>query len=457
MDSAATPREDRSHRAEARRLIALAWPVILTNLNWTIMHMVDVLVVGMASTHEVGALGAARSIFFVVLVFVLGLLSAVLVFVSRADGARDGPLTGALYRQAIWLGLMSGTVAGAVTGLAGPSMLVAIGAEPGLAMRGGDVLIAMAIGLPGQCMLIAASYFLEGVSQPRRVMIVNLAMLPVNALLAAWFALGGPGLAPMGAFGAALATSLVSIAGAVAMAWMGWTVPDAQVRDIRRLDWESWRNAIGAAWALLRFGLVPGLGAAMEVVGFSWVMIVSTWMGDVTAAAFQGLLSLHNIGYALALGLGSAAGVRVGNAVGAGERDQAVPRTMIACALSLVAMGALVLVYKLFPLLLAGVISPDPAVAREIALMLAILAPFILCDGVQAIFMYALRSLGDQIAAGVNGMIGFFAIMAIAGTAAWHFDMGARGLAIAAALGMASAALLQGGRFWWISAKIRRN
>src|SRR3546814_13620866 len=44
------------------------------------------------------------------------------------------------------------------------------------------------------------------------------------------------------------------------------------------------------------------------------------------------------------------------------------------------------------------------------AAMLAIWAPFILFDGVQMVFVYALRSLGRQIAAGVNGIIAFFLV-----------------------------------------------
>ena len=42
----------------------------------------------------------------------------------------------------------------------------------------------MALAYPAQFVLAAASYFLEGISRPRRVMAVNLIMLPLNALLA---------------------------------------------------------------------------------------------------------------------------------------------------------------------------------------------------------------------------------------------------------------------------------
>jgi len=88
--------------------------------------------------------------------------------------------------------------------------------------------------------------------------------------------------------------------------------------------------------------------------------------------------------------------------------------------------------------------------------MVLILAPFILADGIQAIFVAALRSLGDQVAAGFNGIVAFFIAMSAAGWAGWHFGWGSAGLALASAIGMVAAMLLQGARFWQVSSRYRR-
>ena len=80
--------------AEMRRILSLAWPVALTSLNWTILHVTDVIVVGFTGTEEVAALGASRALTFPGIVMGLGALSGVLVHVSRADGAKDLPGTG---------------------------------------------------------------------------------------------------------------------------------------------------------------------------------------------------------------------------------------------------------------------------------------------------------------------------------------------------------------------------
>ena len=49
--------------AEMRRILALAWPVVLTSLNWTILHVTDVAVVGLvdlATLRSLQADGLAR-------------------------------------------------------------------------------------------------------------------------------------------------------------------------------------------------------------------------------------------------------------------------------------------------------------------------------------------------------------------------------------------------------------
>ena len=404
---------DRSLTAEARRIARLAWPIILTNLNWTIMHLVDVAVVGLAGTHELGALAAGRVLNFVILMLLLSGMSGIVVFTSRADGGGDLPRTGGLWREAVLTGLLLGLPSALIIGLSARPLLALTGVAPDLIEPGAAVLVAMMVGLPGQMLLIACGYFLEGVSSPRRVLAVNLGTLPFNAALAYAMTLGHLGFPPMGAVGAALATSITSTIGGLAMALLAWTLPSAPARNLHRLDAAAWLDALRGIPAIIRFGTMPGIG--------------------------------------------SAAGVRVGNAVGAGEPWTARGRTLIASGLSMVIMGSVVLVYLLFAGPIVNGLTADAAVAREAVLMVLILAPFILADGLQAIFVAALRSLGDQVVAAINGVIAFFAVMCLAGWAGWHFGWGSAGLAIASAVGMVAAMLLQAARFWQVSSRYRRT
>ena len=441
--------------AEAGRILKLAWPVMLTSLNWTLLHLIDVAVVGLYGTAELGSLAAARTLTYITIVTGLCGMSGVLIFAARADGAAGLRRTGDHFRQGIVLGAMIGLACMVALLLLAEPLLRLAGVPGSLAAGGAVVVRVMALCYPAQFVQVGASFFLEGISRPRRVMVVNLVQLPINAVLA-WAWVGGHlGLPAWGAAGAAAATSTVCCAGAVAMVATAWRLPQAAERNVRDLSAAAWSRALAGLPPLVRFGLVPAIAAGLELGGFSWLIVLSTQLGAVPAAAFQTVFSLHNFGFALAMGFGSAAGVRAGNAVGAGEPRMAVPRSMIAATLSATTMIAVGLVYFLAPATVIRPFSTDPAVRTLGTAMLTGLAPFMFLDGVQMVFASALRALGDQVAAGVVGIIAFFLVTGGAGWLLVRGGAGPMGLIYAAAAGMAVAAILQAGRMAVISSRLR--
>lgn len=442
--------------AETRRILALAWPVMLTSLNWTILHVTDVIVVGFSGTEQVAALGASRALTFPGIVMGLGALTGVLVHVSRADGAKDLPGTGRALHQGVLLAVALGLVSALILFTLAEPMLLGIGVTREVAPLAADVVRVMALAYPFQLLIVTGSFFLEGVSRPQRVTVVNLAILPVNAVLA-WALSGGHlGLPEMGATGAALATAIASALGALGMIGAAWTLPRAKQRGVHDLAHLFSRDSLKGALGLGKFGLVPAIASGLELVGFSILIALSTELGDVTTHAFQIVFSIHNVTFSVALGLGSAAGVRVGNAVGEGVPQAAAWRAAIAAALAALATGFLAILLILVPQPFVALFPSVPAVHTLALAMLPVWAPFILFDGMQVVFVYALRSLGDQVAAGVNSVIAFFLVTGGAGLALVRLaDMGAFGLVLASGSGMVVAASLHGARLWQVSRRFR--
>ena len=442
---------------ETRRILGLAWPVMLTSLNWTILHVTDVVVVGLVGTEEVAALGASRSLTFVAIVAGLAALSGVLVHASRADGAGDLKRTGAVLREGLLLALVLGSAAGLALLLFAAPMLTGIGVADELVPRSARVVQVMALCFPFQLIIVAVSFFLEGVSRPRRVTTVNLAILPLNAVLA-WALSGGHlGMPALGAVGAAAATAIASAIGAFGLIGAAWTLPRATLRGVHDLSLAAWRSVPAGAARLAAFGVVPAIASGLELAGFSILIALSTRLGDASAHAFQIVFAIHNVTFSVALGLGSAAGVRVGNAVGEGVPQQAFPRTMIAASIAALLTGLLALLLMIGA---AGIVGLFPATGDVHLLALAMVplwAPFILFDGVQVVFVYALRSLGDQVVAGVNSIVAFFLVTGGAGWWLIHIGWGLTGLVYASGIGMVAATLLHGSRFLLVSSRFRRK
>src|SRR3546814_14915187 len=124
----------------------------------------------------------------------------------------------------------------------------------------------MALSYPPQFLLCAAAYTLEGVSRPHRPMVVNLAMLPINAALAWAWAGGHWGFPAQGAADAALATACTSVFGEVAMIAADWTLPGDVAMGLLALSLSAcgcdWRGTAG----LVRFGLDPAVAARLDLV-----------------------------------------------------------------------------------------------------------------------------------------------------------------------------------------------
>ena len=290
-------------------------------------------------------------------------------------------------------------------------LLALVGVEPALQRPGAAVVEAMALAFPAQFLLAASSYFLEGISRPRRVMAVNLLMLPVNALLA-WAWVGGHlGLPALGAVGAAYATATVSWLGAAAMIALIWLLPRAQERRVRDFSPAALRRALAGVPALAWFGLMPAIGASLELAGFAWLMVLSTQLGNAAAGAFQAMLSIHNLAFALSMGFGSAAGVRVGNAVGAGrarrglaaraDRRRARRGRCSACSRCSSSFGR------------GPWSGPSRTIrrcSRSPPRCWRSWAPSWSSTASNMCSAPRLRSLGEQVWAGINGIIGFFVV-----------------------------------------------
>ncbi len=145
----------------------------------------------------------------------------------------------------------------------------------------------------------------------------------------------------------------------------------------------------------------------------------------------------------------------VSAAVGEGDPKAGISRALIATGLSMLALGVcgIVLIVARGPIVAA---FPADAATHAVALaMLPVWAPFILFDGAQVVLVYALRSLGDQVVAGVNSIVAYFIVTGGAGWWLVRAGVGPMALVYASGLGMLTAALLHGARFWIVSRRLR--
>src|SRR5947209_1234132 len=95
-------------RREAGPLWRLAWPVILAEVGWHSMGLVDTMIVGRVSAEALGGVSVGTAVFFVFAVFGIGMLLGLDYAVSHAVGANRPADADHILRQGMLLAAVLG-------------------------------------------------------------------------------------------------------------------------------------------------------------------------------------------------------------------------------------------------------------------------------------------------------------------------------------------------------------
>jgi MATE family multidrug resistance protein len=380
-------------RAELPPLARLAWPVILAEIGWMAMGIVDTLMVGPLGPAAIGGVGVAGILFFAVAACSMGILLGLDTVVAQAYGAGRHEACRRWLWQGLWLGTLTAVPLAGVLWLE-RAHVARLGLHPDIlpVVRGNlDILWLSLIPL---FVYAAARRYLQAIGLVRPVMVALIAANVVNAI-ANWALIYGHfGLPALGTDGAAWATLIARVA--MALVLVITVVVHDRGRDDAVPVWRVRRRPVaGELASLLRLGLPAALQMVFEVGVFALASAMAASQRPAAIAAHQISLELAGLAFMVPLGIASAAAVRVGHAVGRGDGPGAGRAGWAAIALGAAAMATTALAFLLLPRVLIGAFTRDAEVIRTGTLLLAVGAVFAVFDGVQVIATGALRGLGD--------------------------------------------------------------
>jgi len=383
-----------------RRTLELALPIIVARAAFLVMALVDTLMTGWVSARELAYLGLGLSSQIFLMLIGIGALQAVAVLVAQAVGRGKAGECGAVLRAGLVHGGLYGLLIMAASGLAGPFFL-AIGEEPGLAHGASQVAGAFAWGMPALLMFTACNYALEATGRPQigmAIMIgVNILNIPLNGI----FALGWGGLVePMGATGAVDTSSALRWVGLLAiLAFYRFDLTrhgDPYRIAVARPFRTAFAEAIGPIGRrLIRIGLPMGLAQGIESGAFASMTMIAGLIGAAGLAIHHITMTLTSLVYMMALGMMAATAIRVGNAVGRGDRTGIVRAGWTGIGLGAVVALVPTAIFLAFPTALAGVFTKDPAVLAYAETTLRVAGLMLVFDAMMGISIGALRGAGD--------------------------------------------------------------
>jgi len=418
---------------EVRRLIGLAWPVVLGQVGLNLMGVVDLLMVRSLGEDATAAVGIGLTWSFATLVFGIGLASGIDPLVAQAYGAGDPRRAGtAAARGAVVLALACVPIA-ALHLVAAP-VFRSLRQPPTAIEDAATFCQIIALSVPAFLGFLLVRQWLQGGGVMRPAMWVVGIGNVVN-LAAAYTLVNGSGPIPsLGVPGVAWATMIVRWVMLLALVWIGRHV----LWDARPLPgWLDWGQIGRVAFVTLGVGVQIGL----EVWAFNAGSLFAGALGATEAAAHTAALNAASFAFMVPLGISAAAATRVGNLVGAGQDWRRAGWTAVAMGAGAMTFSAMV--FLLIPEWVGRTYNTDPDVIALVATILPLAAMFQWFDGTQVVAFGVLRGLGDTRRPGLFNLVGYWLIgLPLGGWLAFGAGWGCVGVWFAYAFGLMTVAIL---------------
>lgn len=388
MDAPATMHR---FRRETASLVRLSLPMVLTNVAYLGMRFTDTVFAGRLSPEDLAGVSVGGDMWTPVFMLILGVLIALSPTVAHQHGAGERERIGHTVRQALWLALFI-SLPGVFLLRQGPWLMQAIGVTPAVIPLAARYMDALSWGVPAVAMYFVLRFASEAISHTRPLVFIAIIGLGINAF-ADWVLMyGNLGAPRLGAAGTGYATAIVQWSMLGMLLWYVRRAPVYRPLALfARFEWPQFDEIA----ALVKLGFPIAVSVFMEGSLFASVGLMMATLGAAVVAAHQIAINWASTMFMVPLGLASGITVRVGQALGAGHRDQARFAGINGMVVCMVFMGLAALVMVATPESITALYTRDPKVTAIAIQLLYVAAAFAVFDGLQVSAAGVLRGYKD--------------------------------------------------------------
>jgi len=426
-------------------MLRLAAPLALTELGWLAMGFTDTVMVGRLpdSANAIGAVSLGSTLFYTIGIFGSGIMLGMDTVVAQAYGAKKLEQC----HRALWNALY---FALAITPVLMASLLAFLplmrnfGLAPALVKLATPFLRTLVWSTLPLALYFVVRRYLQGMGIVKPVVFALVSANLVNVLGNWALIYGHLGLPRLGVPGSAWATC-------VSRTYMTATLAAAIVYYDRKRNSGLWKASrrieLHLIRELVRLGLPAASQLLLEIGGFTLATFLIGKLGAIQLAGHQIALNVASFTYMVPLGIGSAAAVRVGHAIGAHDVWGAARAGWMALFFGAGFMLCAGLVLFLLPVYIARIYSPQAQVVEAGAALLRVAAVFQLFDGLQVVATGALRGTGNTRTPMLANLFGYWLIgLPLGSLLCFNLHWGAVGMWI----GLCVALVLIGSALVWV-------
>jgi len=434
----------RTHlRVQIRSVLTLALPLILAEVGWMFMAVVDTIMVGHLPhpAITISAVALAQVLYNTLAFGIGGILLGLDTYLSQSHGA------GKLDEANRWLlhGVLLAAILSAVLMAvvhAASFALLRFPVDPIIRTQAVTFLRVLNIGTPALMLALTLRRYLQAFNHVSAIAVIAVTANVVNAALDwlflfphSWGIFTIPGY---GVVGAAISTSLARfymVLFFIAYIWYFDRKHDYGLRAMSRIIEASRLKELAL------YGAPVGAQIFVEISIFGAVTYLIGTFGPLPLAGHEIALNIASITFMVPFAISAAGSVRVGQAIGRKAPAEAAAGGWTAIGLGaafmLCASGTLVAM----PHMIARAFTADPAVIAAAVPLLLVAAAFQFFDGLQITATGALRGAGNTHTGLFVHLCGYWVIgMPVGILLGFHLKLGAVGLWTGLCVGLIIAA-----------------
>jgi len=438
-------------KAHFSKTFILAYPVMLSQLGQVLVGVADSMMVGRLGAEPLAAASLANSIFFVLLMFGIGVSMAITPLVAMADGKNKRSRIGRLFRHGFTINMVTGIVLFLVIVLFSP-LLNYMNQPAQVVQLAIPYLAIITLSIVPFMFFQTFKQFAEGLSQTKQAMYITLVCNGLNVFLNWVMIYGNLGFPALGLNGAGWATLISRVLMGIVIAYYVFKSSRYKSFD---LGFRIKRLSFPMITKMLKIGVPTGFQFIFEVGAFSTAAIMMGWIGVYALAAHQIAINLASISYMMASGLSAAAMVRVGNQLGRKDIKTLREAGFTVFAMAAIFMLVSAVLFIVFREFLPSLYIDDQTVIQMSASLLIIAGLFQLSDGIQVVGLGALRGMADVRVPTLVTFIAYWVIgLPLGYVFAFVLDMQEKGIWYGLLIGLTVTGFLLLYRFHALSARL---
>ncbi|MBN3564821.1 MATE family efflux transporter [Aliamphritea spongicola] len=377
--------------SEIKTILILGLPIIIAQLSQTAIGFVDTLMAARVSAEDLAAVALGSSFWLPILLSMGGILMATTPLVAHHVGAGEEKETRVQFQQGQWIALCL-TVIAIILLNNNTALLEYMDIHGSLLAKTQAYLSALSWGVPAILFYQVIRSYCEGFGKTRPIMKIGILALLCNIPLNYIFIYGKLGLPAMGGVGCGWASAIVMWIMAIASSL--YISKSELFKPIKLFNqWQNpQRKPLGS---ILRLGIPIGFTLLIEVSMFSVIALLVARLGEVVVAAHQITISFTGMIFMLPLSIAMAITIRVGQQLGAKNREGA----RFTATSGLLLTGSFSVVSCSFMYLMATPIAqmytPLTDVVVLASSLIVIAAIFQFSDAIQVVAAGALRGYKD--------------------------------------------------------------